>query len=179
MNIRLASTNSAECGLRLRPSIAANRPDANAPNKSYRFNSFNSVNSFNHSVPRPIRAFSLLEVMIAAGIFFMAIFTILALVSSTLRNARVLRRIDVDAGMVAAQIFKTNRVYEGRESGDFGDYYRDYSWETDTYEIGTNGLWQVDILVTRRGLQNPVSAMSIWVFSPDSSAMPFGGGLRR
>lgn len=125
------------------------------------------------------RGFSLLEVMIAAGIFFMAIFTILALVSGTLRNARVLRRIDVDAGMVAAQLFKTNRVAEGRESGDFGDFYRDYSWEMDTYEVATNGLWQVDIIVTRRGIQQPVSTMSVWVFSPDSSALPFGGGVRR
>ena len=64
--------------------------------------------------------------MIAAAIFFLATFTILALVSSTLKNARVLRRMDVDAGMVAAQLFKTNRIAEGRDSGDFGDFYRDY-----------------------------------------------------
>jgi Tfp pilus assembly protein PilV len=127
----------------------------------------------------PRAAFSLIEVMIAAAIFFLAIFTILALVTGTLRNARVLRRIDVDAGMVAAQLFKTNRVYEGTESGDFGDFYQDYSWATDTYEVATNGLWQVDIVVHRRGIQDPTSKMSVWVFSPDSSAVPFGGGVRR
>src|SRR5207342_1412722 len=43
------------------------------------------------------RAFSLIEVMIACGIFFMATFAILALVSTTLRNARALQRGDVDA----------------------------------------------------------------------------------
>src|SRR5438045_6918579 len=44
-------------------------------------------------------AFTLLEVMIACGIFFIAVFAILALVSNTLRNAQRLRRIEVDAGM--------------------------------------------------------------------------------
>jgi hypothetical protein len=115
-------------------------------------------------------AFSLLEVMIACGIFFMCIFAILAMVSSVLRNARGLRRIDLDAGMVAAQVCKTNRLYEGTESGDFGNLFPDCSWETDTYEAGTNGLWQVDIVVRRRGLQQPLDSMSILVFSPGSQA---------
>lgn len=130
-------------------------------------------------VGRPETAFSLIEVMIASAIFFLAVFTVLAVVNSSLRNARVLRRIDVEGGMVAAQIFRTNRIAEGRDSGDFGDFYQDYSWQTEAFEAATNGLWQVDILVTRRGVQQPVSAMSVWVFSPDSSATPFGGGLRR
>jgi hypothetical protein len=117
-------------------------------------------------------AFSLLEVMIACGIFFMAIFAILAMVSSVLRNARSLRRTELDAGMVAAQICKTNRLYEGTESGDFGNLYPDYSWETDTFEAETNGLYQVDIVVRRRGLANPVDSMSIYVFSPDSATAP-------
>ena len=61
---------------------------------------------------RSLSAFTLIEVMIACGIFFMATFAILALVASSLRNARALQRGDVDAGMAAAQIFqllKTNR----------------------------------------------------------------------
>ncbi len=124
------------------------------------------------------RAFSLLEVMIACGIFFMAVFTILALVSNNLRNARALRRVHTDAGMVAAQLFRTNRVYEGRDSGDFGKVYQDYSWETDTYEVATNGLWQVDIVVNRRGVPQPVDAFSIWIFSPESSSGPFGPRTR-
>jgi Tfp pilus assembly protein PilV len=124
------------------------------------------------------RAFSLLEVMIACGIFFMAIFAILAMVASSLRNARSLRRIDIDAGMVAAQLFKTNRIVEGTDSGDFGDMYRDYTWETRSFEAATNGLWQVDIVVRRRGLHDPVDAMNIWIFSPESSALG-GVGARR
>ena len=121
--------------------------------------------------PRRSRAaFTLLEVMIACGIFFMAIFAILALVSSVLRNARSLRRTELDAGMVAAQFCKTNKLYEGTESGDFGKLYPDYRWETDTYEAATNGLWQVDIVVRRHGIPQPVDNMSIYIFSPGSRA---------
>jgi len=120
-------------------------------------------------------AFSLLEVMIACGIFFMAIFAILALVAGVLRNARALRSVDVDAGMVAAQMYKTNKLSEGFESGDFGNLCPDYSWETEITEAGTNGLFQVDILVRRRGVQNPVDKMSIYVYAPDSAqASGFG-----
>jgi hypothetical protein len=124
--------------------------------------------------PRSQTAFSLLEVMIACGIFFMAIFAILALVSSVLRNARILRRVDVDAGMVAAQIYKTNKLYEGFESGDFGKIAPEYSWDTEILEAATNGLFQVNITVHRRGVQNPVDTMSIFVYAPDS---PKNGGF--
>lgn len=129
---------------------------------------------------RRVTAFSLLEVMIACGILFMAVFTILALVSGTLRNARSLRRVEVDAGMVAAQMFKTNRLSEGKDSGDFGEMYEGYSWDSETFEVETNGLWQVDIMVTRRGRPDPVDRISIFVFSPESSSGPArGGGGRR
>src|SRR6185369_14176005 len=78
---------------------------------------------------RTPRAFTLIEVMIACGIFFMATFAILALVSTTLRNARALQRGEVDAGMAAAQVYqilKTNKVQQGSMSGDFDDAHRDY-----------------------------------------------------
>jgi hypothetical protein len=118
-------------------------------------------------------AFSLMEVMVASGIFFMCVFAILAMVSSVIRNARSLRRTELDAGMVAAKVVGlTNKVFEGTESGDFGNLYPDYSYETDTYEVATNGLYQVDIVVRRRGVPQPVDSMSIYVFSPDSSTVP-------
>jgi hypothetical protein len=124
--------------------------------------------------PRSDTAFSLLEVMIACGIFFMAIFAILALVSGVLRNARGLRRIELDAGMVAALVSNTNKLYEGSQSGDFGNLYQDYSWDSDRYEAGTNGLWQVDIVVLRRGLQKPTDVMSVWLYRPESQQSGFG-----
>ena len=115
--------------------------------------------------PAPTTAFSLLEVMIASGIFFMCIFAILAMVSSMLRNARSLRRVELDAGMVAARVCNTNMLYEGTDSGDFGNIYTDYSWETETYEVATNAF-QVDIVVRRRGPQNRWISVSIWLYRP-------------
>ena len=122
-------------------------------------------------------AFTLLEVMIACGIFFMATFAILGLVSNTLRNARSLQRIQVDAGMAAAQVYqimKTNRQAEVSLSGDFGDSYPDYSWTADSQQFDTNGLLQVDIIVNRRGLNKPADILSILVFSPDAKSAAFG-----
>jgi type II secretory pathway pseudopilin PulG len=117
-------------------------------------------------------AFTLIEVMIALGIFFMAAFSILALVSNTLRNARRLQDSQVDASMIAAQVMLTNRLYEGTETGDFGDTYPDYNYEQVNTPI-TNGLWQVDFFIHHRGTE---SKMSIFVFSPDSQGAP---GTRR
>jgi hypothetical protein len=124
---------------------------------------------------RTHRAFTLLEVMIASGIFFMASFSILALVSQSLRNARSLQRPPVDAGMVAAQYAATNRFFEGTRSGDFdSDALRDYSWTVDTYEVGTNGLLAADVVLDQRGLKNAADKMSIIIFDPNYRATPGG-----
>ena len=119
------------------------------------------------------RAFTLIEVMIACGIFFMATFGILALVSTTLRNARALQRSEVDAGMAAAQVYqtlRTNRLTEVSGSGDFGEAYPGYSYEFASQEYQSNGLLQVDIVVNRRGLRKPVDTLSIWVYNPDAKS---------
>jgi hypothetical protein len=75
---------------------------------------------------------------------------------------------------VAAQTIGTNKLYEGSESGDFGKLYPDYSWDKEISQVSTNGLFQVDITVRRRGLQRPADTMSIWVFAPDSPSQGFG-----
>jgi type II secretion system protein I len=125
------------------------------------------------SVPRA--GFTLMEVMIACGIFFMATFAILALVSTTLRNARALQRRDIDAGMAASQVYetlKTNRMEQGSMSGDFGEGYPGFSWEAvwdlDWDSGVTNGLLKVDIVVNRRGNRLPTDSLSIRVFAPDA-----------
>ncbi len=117
------------------------------------------------------RAFTLIEVMIACGIFFMATFAILALVSTTLRNARALQRGDVDAGMAAAQIYqllKTNRDVEVSGKGDFGEAYPDYSYQFASQEYMSNGLLQVEIIVNRRDLRKPVDSLTIFVYNPEA-----------
>jgi type II secretory pathway pseudopilin PulG len=128
-------------------------------------------------------AFTLLEVMIACGIFFLASFSILALVSSALKNARSLQRIEVDAGMAAAQViqlFKTNREPDLAIEGNFGDSYPDYTWAAEGSEYDTNGLLQVQIIVNRRGSHNnPVDAMQILVYSPNVKSKGFGSSLFR
>ena len=129
---------------------------------------------------RSLSAFTLIEVMIACGIFFMATFAILALVASSLRNARLLQRGDVDAGMAAAQIFqllKTNRQADLSGSGDFGEDYPGYTYEFLSHEAMTNGLLEVEIQVNRRGLNKTFDKMTIWVYAPDARSGP-GGPMR-
>jgi type II secretory pathway pseudopilin PulG len=131
-------------------------------------------------VRRAFVAYTLIEVMIALLIFFMAVFTILGLISNSLRNARILQRKQVDSGMVAAQISLTNRLTEEFVSGDFEDMYPDYEWSTDTYEAATNGLFQVDMIVQRRSGNQPVeSKMSILLYRPESPAGSLSRGIPR
>ena len=114
-------------------------------------------------------AFTLIEVMIALGIFFMAVFTILGLISTLLRSARLIQQMkNVDAGIVAAQLSLTNILTEEVNSGDFGEIYPDFNWTTDTYEVSSNGLFQVDIVVQRAGAATVESKMSILRFAPNS-----------
>ncbi len=123
-------------------------------------------------------AFTLVEVMIALGIFFVAVFAILGVMSNCLRNARALQQKTVDTDMVASELSTSNIITEGLESGDYGDMYPGYTWTYDAYPYpaGTNGLYQVDIIVQRpSGVVE--SKMSILIFSPQSSSAP--GQLRR
>ena len=119
--------------------------------------------------------FTLIEVMIALGIFFACVFTILALVSGILRNARGLQRPQVDAGMAAAIYVNTNRFRVGGTSGELGDTLPDYSYEISTDEFATNGLLQADVVLYRRSSRQPPDAISILVFDPNYQATPFSG----
>lgn len=107
--------------------------------------------------------------MIASGILFMCLFAILQLLASTLRNARSLQRTVVDPGMLAIELAQTNKLEEGTASGDFGKLYQDYHWTREITEVGTNGLYQADFVVYRRGAQGSESRMSVLYFKPDSS----------
>lgn len=129
------------------------------------------------------RGFTLIEVMIALGIFFMALFAILALISQLLRNARAFQnKKHVDAEMVHNYFLAvTNRVTEGLESGAFSDLadfngeYRDYTWEKETFFYASNGLWQVDYRVINRRLGTVESAVSTLYFDPNTQSSGVGG----
>lgn len=113
--------------------------------------------------PRPLRAFTLLEVMVAMAIFFMAIFAILGLVAQNLQIARSLALGEIDVGTVAVELSLqtlTNRdMGEGIVSGDFGDTYPGATWTANLYLVYSNagglssrssqgGLYQADITIT-------------------------------
>lgn len=100
-----------------------------------------------HACKDSRRAFTLMEVMIAMGIFFLAVFSILALVSSNLRNARLLQEPVVDASMVLGDLYQTNILMEGPTDGDFGDLYPGYKWTYNITQVATNGLFQIDLFV--------------------------------
>jgi Tfp pilus assembly protein PilV len=119
---------------------------------------------------RPRSAFTLVEVMIAMGIFFMAVFAILALVTTNLRNARNLLKQRVDASMLISQLSLTNQLTAGSDSGDFGELYPGYRWTSDITEI-TNGLFQVEYLVTGPPIPGSDPAqthMSVLLWRPNS-----------
>ncbi len=127
---------------------------------------------------RAHRAFSLIEVMVALAIFFMAVFAILGLISQLLKNARAFQnKKGADAGMVHAYWSSiTNRVTEGLESGEFNalanfkDQYRDYSWEKDTTFYATNGLWQVDYRVINKRNGQVESSVRTFFYDPNTQS---------
>ena len=115
----------------------------------------------------PVDAFTLIEVMIAITIFFMAMFAILGVFSSNLHAAMLLRKSGPTAGMAAAEMSLTNKLEEGDETGNFGDAYTGYQWRAHCEEVATNGLFRVDFQVV--GPEGNVdSALSVLYYRPDS-----------
>ena len=114
-----------------------------------------------------------MEVMIAVAIFFMAMFTILGVLSSSLHAASILRNSGPTAGMVAAQLSLTNKLEEGSDSGNFSDIpvYEGYRWVSQTTEAATNGLFQVEIAVINPN-GKPDSVLTVLFYRPDSQKPP-------
>lgn len=112
------------------------------------------------------RAFTLLEVAVASAVLALALFAVLRLCAVSLRMARALDRVHVDASSLAAELSLTNRLEEGSDSGNFGDLHPGYSWSRTITEYNTNGLFQVDFMVF--GGRQEESRMSILLYRPDS-----------
>ena len=125
-------------------------------------------------------AFSLLEVMIAAGLFFLAVFAILSLVSQTLNNARRLQRPQVDASPVLAYYSATNILVEGTYSGSLGDLlgsaYRDYRWTASIDEVATNKLFRVECMIQPYYGNEIISDLTTLMYRPQSPAGSLDGG---
>jgi Tfp pilus assembly protein PilV len=120
------------------------------------------------------QAFSLLEVMIAIGIFFSCMFVILTLVADSLANARRLERPMVDAAMIASELSLTNKLVETSENGDFGSACPGYTWTADINEVMTNRLFQVDYQVFN-DQKMVVQKMSVLFYRPLSPAGSLDG----
>ena len=122
-----------------------------------------------------VSAFTLLEVMIAMFLFFTAVFSILALTSQCLQSARILKQHGPSIGKVAGELVLTNMLEEGLEEGDFlDDGFKDYRWARETTIYGTNGFFQVDIVVyNKKGVD---SKLSMLLYRPDSKPSTLGGG---
>lgn len=133
-------------------------------------------------------AFSLIEVMIAIGIFFIALFAILGLTAQLLNNARVIQstrkpHVSLVHGWWTS---KTNRVTEGMTTVEFsdiapdlGDLYRDYYAEifAEPDPEMTNGLWDVTFKVySRKTGQVDSQALTLY-WDPNTQSRP-GAGLR-
>ncbi len=136
-------------------------------------------------------AFTLLEVMIAMALFFMAIFAILGLVAQNLQIARSLSLGDIDLDTVAVEVSLqtlTNReMSAGTVSGDFGDTYLGATWSANLFLVSSNagglrtrtsqgGLYQADITILwpRNNLMKEKHA-SILLYRP----MMGSGGVGR
>ena len=111
--------------------------------------------------------FSLVEVTVAMGIFFMCMYALIGLTITNLKMARELQFVEPDVGWVASELSLMNEVEEGPVdgTGDFGDYYAGWSWQgevifypvLESYASGTGedieneGLYQLNIVVDGPG----------------------------
>ena len=121
---------------------------------------------------RKSSAFTLLEVMIAMAILGMALFAVLGVIISGLDTARRLQKRRATAAYPASLLSLTNRLEEETLSGGFGEFQEVFpgaQWAADIIEVGTNGLFQVNFVVTQpagRGLD--VMNLNILMFRPGS-----------
>ncbi|MCL5098484.1 MAG: prepilin-type N-terminal cleavage/methylation domain-containing protein [Candidatus Omnitrophica bacterium] len=125
-------------------------------------------------------AFTLLEVMIATAIFFMAIFAILNLVSQNLRAARALQQTGIDASSLAAELSLTNRLEEGGLPVELADeFVKDnpgYNCDGEITMVSTNGMFQVDLRVWGNSQPPPADpSLSVLLYRPDSITRPGAG----
>ena len=119
-------------------------------------------------------AFSLIEVMIAMVLFFIAIFAILDLTAQSTSAARHLQSSHVDATSLATSLSLTNRLEEGPLPPDtmaeFEEQHPGYSCNGNIFEVSSNGLFQIDLEIYGvKGKKVVASTMSFLLYRPDSA----------
>lgn len=139
-----------------------------------------------NSVRKRRVAFSLLEVMIALAIFFGCVFSILALVSSSLQAARSLQPMNMDARSAIAMLSLTNRLEAGPIPTEiiaaFEEENPGYTVGGEILEEATNGLFRVNFIVggaSKGSTKGPVTMRSsILLFRPLSQPSRLGSPRR-
>jgi prepilin-type N-terminal cleavage/methylation domain-containing protein len=126
----------------------------------------------------PRSAFTLVEVVIAIGIFCIMAFAVLEIVVVGLGAARALQVRHADVGYLASELAATNNILEeGTDSGDFGDFYPNARWERTVTEVGSNSLFQVDFTISEKvGRHEIMSDISILLYRPGSPKGKMSGG---
>ena len=128
------------------------------------------------------QGFTLLEVLIAFAVFFIAIFAILGLVSHTLSMARHLNQVDVDISNLASTLSMTSPLEEGdiplEVRNQFEELHPGYTCNGFITLAGTNGLFQVDLEIHGAKAGTAASTMSILLFRPNSPGAS-GGSIGR
>ena len=128
-------------------------------------------------------AFSLLEVIVACAIFFMVGFALLELVTRGLLAAKSLQTREPDPGIILTALSLTNMFEEGPRSGDYEDIapgmYPGYRWEALIREVGSNGLFQIDVFTySQRNKHGPAQISGVfWKPNSKPGSVTKGGGL--
>ena len=140
-----------------------------------------------------IRAFTLAEVLIAVGIFVVAIFAILQLVGQGLELVRVMQQQRPDMGALAAKTLvelpepdgtlatgltePLDEDFGGNGGGQF-TLYPDARWQRDIMSLdATNGLYQTTITIEEQvgGGENTEYQLRFLMFRPDLAELEMGG----
>jgi len=122
--------------------------------------------------------FTLLEVIVACAIFFMAAFAILGVVTQGLAAARAMQVKEPDIGMaiVASGICLSNTLRSGSYQGDFEDLfpdmYKGYSWMIDLHLVGSNGLWGADVALIKNAGKKGVGEQTTRILLHANQADP-------
>ena len=139
-----------------------------------------------------IRAFTLAEVLIAVGIFVVAIFAILQLVGQGLELVRVMQQQRPDMGALAAKTLvelpepdgtlatgltePLDEDFGGNGGGQF-TLYPDARWQRDIMSLdATNGLYQATVTVVEQvgGGENTEYQLRFLMFRPDLAELEMG-----
>jgi Tfp pilus assembly protein PilV len=117
-------------------------------------------------------AFSMLEVIVACAIFFMVAFALLELVTRSLVAAKSLQVREPDPGVILAAFSLSNAFEEVEMSGDYEaiapGLYPGYQWVANISEVGSNGLFRVDVYTHNPRKNKGATQISTLFWRPNS-----------